>query len=376
MTEPFKNLLNKNIIEGMAVHLKKHWPDFDDKGFVSQATYKLDSLELKARSEQITQSLITYLPDDFNQAGKVLLACLGTPLGDEGISTATVDDNGIAGWAINTLAHYVGLQGQDHFDLSMRLFKEMTKRETAEFGVRFFLLKAPKKTLDVMKNWTSDKDRHVRRLASEGCRPRLPWSMQLPDFIQDPEPVIEILECLKSDKEDYVRRSVANNLNDIAKDHPDRVAEIAKQWLVETSKERQKLVRHACRTLIKQGHKKTLTVLGYKEPKLKKCRLEIATPKVKFGNALQFTFSTQSDSNTDQLLMIDYIIHHQKANGKTSPKVFKWKNTNLKVNDALEASRKHAIKKITTRVYYPGLHSVEIIVNGISMAKSDFRLVM
>ncbi len=375
MAEPFKNLLNKEIIEGMAEHFKRQWPRFDAKGFVTAATKDLDALELKARTERITDTMIEYLPADFEKAGEIILASLGHPLDDD-ISAGTVDAKGIAGWAITPLTHYVGLRGHDHFDLSMTLLKEMTKRASSEFGIRFFLLESPAKTLSVLKTWTTDNNPHVRRLVSEGIRPRLPWAMRLPIFIKDPLPVIDLLERLKDDDEEYVRRSVANNLNDIAKDHPDVVAEIAAQWIKGASEERKKLIRHACRTLIKNGHKKTLEVLGFKTPKIKQASIDILTPEVVFGDALQFTLSLCSDFNQDQALMIDYIIHHQKANGTTSPKVFKWRMTTLPANKMLSSTKKHAIKEITTRVYYPGVHTVEVMVNGVSVGAADFQLLM
>ena len=375
MAEPFKNLLNKDVIKGMAMHFQRQWSKFDAKGFVAAATKDLDTLELKARTEHITNTMIDYLPADFKKAGKIMLASLGSPLGDD-LSAGTVDAKGIAGWAVTPLTHYVGLRGHDHFDLSMNLFKEMTKRASSEFGIRFFLLASPQKTLSVMKTWTTDCNQHVRRLASEGSRPRLPWAMHLPVFIKDPAPVLEILEKLKDDDKEYVRRSVANSLNDIAKDNSELVAKTAAQWMKGASQERKKLIRHACRTLVKGGHKKTLKVLGFKPPKIKKASIKIVTPKVIFGDALQFTFTINSDVNQKQALMIDYIIHHQKAKGKTSPKVFKWRTTTLTGKKSLTLDKKHVIRKITTRVYYPGVHMVEIMVNGVSMAKADFQLLM
>lgn len=375
MAEPFKNLLNKKIIEAMAAHFLRQWPEFDCKGFVAMATKDLDALELKARTERISETMIEYLPADFEKAAKIMLASLGTPLAVD-ISAGTVDTKGIAGWAIMPMTHYVGLRGHEHFDLSMTLFKEMTKRASAEFGIRFFILASPGKTLNRLKTWTTDDNPHVRRLVSEGIRPRLPWAMRLPIFIKDPAPVIDLLERLKDDNEEYVRRSVANNLNDIAKDHPDMVAEIAAQWLQDASQERKRLIRHACRTLIKNGHKKTLSVLGFKPAKIKHASIDILTPTVVFGDALQFTFSLCSELDKDQAVIIDYIIHHQKANGKTSPKVFKWKTTRLTTNKSMTSTKKHAIKKITTREYYQGLHRVEVMVNGASVAAADFMLLM
>ena len=320
-------------------------------------------------------AMITHLPSDFVKAGEIILGSL-SPSRDGNIFGVTVDEDGIAGWAIMPMAHYVGLRGHDHFDLSMTLFKELTKRFTSEFGIRFFLLESPKKTLSILKEWTNDSDRHVRRLVSEGIRPRLPWAMQLPLFIQDPSPVIALLEILKDDEEEYVRRSVANNLNDIAKDHPEIVADIAEKWMRGASKNREKLIRHGCRTLIKNGHKRVLRVFGYESPKVQQAIIDIKTPEVVFGNALEFSLSILSDSLHPQSLMIDYVLHHKKANGKTTPKVFKWRTKILEENKPLTLTKKHCIKKITTRVYYPGIHRLEIMVNGVSVGIADFNLLI
>jgi len=256
------------------------------------------------------------------------------------------------------------------------LFKEMTKRSSSEFGIRFFLLAEPGRTLSVLESWVGDSNVHVRRLISEGTRPRLPWAMRLPAFIDDPAPLLPLLAALKDDGEEYVRRSVANNLNDIAKDHPDIVSRIARQWLKGADKNRRKLIRHACRTLIKQGHKGTLKALGYGTPCVEMDMLRISTPRVTFGTALEFELSLTSTADRPQSLVVDYAIHHRKANGATTPKVFKWKTATLAPGATLRAKRKHAIRKITTRVYYPGKHRLEIFVNGVSLGIEDFELIM
>ena len=375
MPEPFKNMLNKTIISGMGDHFSKAWPEFDRAAFIITATKNLDTLELKERSTQITHAMETFLPNNFKGAAAIILGSLAPDDGLD-ISNFEADSRGIAGWAVMPMAHYVGLYGLGHFVLSMTLLKEMTKRSSSEFGIRFFLLKESKRTLSVLEKWTRDSSHHVRRLVSEGTRPRLPWAMRLPNFVKDPSPILPLLETLKDDEEEYVRRSVANNLNDIAKDHPDMVAKIAKRWLNGASKERKKLVRHACRTLIKQGHPKTLKALGYGPPCIKLEKLKILTARVPFGDSLLVELCLTSTSKKAQPLIIDYAIHHRKANGGTKAKVFKWKKTTLTPLATLKAKRKHAFKKITTRVYYPGTHKFEILVNGISFGIKTFKLIM
>jgi len=373
VAEPFKNKFNQKIIKGMGQHFKNQYPEFDAQGFYTLASTNLEALELKQRSEQIMNAMVEYLPADYQKAGEVILASL-SPAPDADIFASTVDDSGIAGWAIMPITHYVGLYGQHHFALSMNLLKELTKRFSSEFGIRFFLLNDPQKTLSVVQEWATDNNRHVRRLASEGIRPRLPWAMQLPLFIKAPSPIINVLSLLKDDEDEYVRRSVANNLNDISKDHPDLVADITEKWMVGANKNRIKLLRHACRTLIKQGHKKALSVFGYHSAEIKQVSMTLHTPEVTLGNTLQFTVSASSNAQHEQPLMIDYVIYHQKANGTLSPKVFKWRKRTLMPAETLSLSKQHPIKKITTRKYYQGLHSIEIMINGVAVAKTDFNL--
>ncbi len=372
MPEPFKNEFNPKMIAQMGEHLQRAWPEFNTKEYIKTATKNLENLELKERLVNIAEALTVYLPDDFEHSVFILLKSLA-PYNEDWQAGKEL---GITGWGTLPLNHYVSQNGLQHFDTSMAFFKEVTSRFSAEFDIRFFLIDDQERTLKLLSSWTKDPNHHVRRLVSEGTRPRLPWAMTLQTFIDDPAPILPLLEALKDDDEEYVRRSVANNLNDIAKDHPDLVAEIAKKWLKNADKNRQRLVKHACRTLIKKGHKDALDALGYGPPNVILEDLVIQTPEVKFGNTLIFDLVIKSTSNKAQDLIIDYAIHHRKANGSTSPKVFKWKNISLKPSATLTTTKKHAIKPITTRTYYSGIHSVEIFVNGVSLGRKDFELSM
>ncbi len=374
MPEPFKNLFSVKVINHMGDHFARVWPKFLRDKFVAAAANRLEDLELKQRSQQIMEAMIAHLPDDFQSAGGIMMESLA-PENHVREKEDSICPDGISGWAIMPMTHYVGLQGLDHFDLSMELMREMTKRFTSEFGIRFLIIAEPELSLSLFKEWVKDPNEHVRRLVSEGTRPRLPWAMQLTDFVTDPNPTLPLLEALKDDDSEYVRRSVANHLNDISKDHPEVVARIAYQWLQgDVSQDRQRLVKHACRSLIKQGHTATLKAFGYSEPKVKIGNLKILTPVVDFGDSLEFELSLESRSKKKQPLIIDYAVHHQKANGKLTPKVFKWKTVSLAGGMPFVATRKHSIRKISTRRYYPGLHRLEILVNGKSLAVKNFEL--
>ncbi len=375
MADAFKNVFNAELIAMMARHFKRVWAGFDELAFIDHAGRDLDSLELKQRSDQITQAMVETLPQHFTEAATVVIASLH-PKDDIDLSDMGSDDRGLRGWATMPMTEYVGRHGIADFDLGMTVQKEITKRGSSEFGIRRFIIANQDRALATLADWAGDQNYHVRRLVSEGSRPRLPWAIRLPSLIDDPSPLFPILERLKDDDEEYVRRSVANNLNDIAKDHADKIAEIAAAWSTDANPARHKLIRHACRSLVKQGHKPTLAALGYKAPEVNLARFNILTPKVAFGDKLQFEIALRSTANNSQNLIVDYVIHHMKANGKQSPKVFKWKTLKLKRNECHQASRNHAIKPITTRKYYPGAHKVVIQINGETLGSASFELMM
>lgn len=379
MPEPFKNSFNRELIAAMAGHLAPATAacgasSFDEAGFQAAAGRDLDTLELKERSSQIATALHEYLPEDFPTAAEVLRASLHPGENTELAAGGGENAHGIRSWAVMPMSQFVARHGLDHFDLSLELLSDMTKRFSSEFAIRSFLLADPGRTLEVMESWVRDPNHHVRRLVSEGTRPRLPWAERLPAFIEDPSPLLPLLEALRDDSSEYVRPSVANNLNDIAKDHPDLVAEIAHRWLKGASKDRERLVRHACRTLIKQGHSGALAALGYGPPRVTLEVLKILTPIVRLGEKLAFEVVLRSDADEAQRLVLDYVIHHRKANGQTSPKVFKWKTLTLEKGKTHGATRRHAIRPITTRKYYPGTHFLELQVNGRVMGREEFEL--
>ncbi len=375
MPEPFKNNFDEKAIRSMAAHFERVAPGFDRTGFITYATEGLECLELKARSNRIVDAMEEYLPDNFPAAADVLVASLAprAELADgELVNGDSV--NGIRGWLIMPVADYVARRGQTHLALSLDVLKEMTSRFSSEFAIRPFLHSQTEATLEIISQWVADDDEHVRRLVSEGTRPRLPWGMRLSGFVSDPEPLLPLLDRLKDDPSEYVRRSVANNLNDVAKDHADWVVDIARDWLQEASNARQRLVRHALRTLIKAGHPGALQVLGYGPAELKIRRFDIQQAQVMLGGAVEFDLELESSSEREQPLIIDYALHHRRADGKTMAKVFKWKTLTLDGGAYFHGTKRHSMKPITTRRYYAGEHTVEILVNGQSLACRAFWL--
>tara|TARA_R110002072_G_scaffold122685_5_gene257476 strand:+ start:1174 stop:2370 length:1197 start_codon:yes stop_codon:yes gene_type:complete len=381
--EPFKLVFNEQLVDAFALCISRCDDSFDVDGFKQAIIPTLDKLELKARSNLIADSLHRFLPENSDEREGILFSILH-PDGHNNDSIISSED-GITGWGTLPMASLVGEYGVGDFSRSMNALKVMTGHFSSEFAIRFLILKDSEQALSILLSWLTDQDKHVRRLISEGTRPRLPWAMQLPEFIAKPEKILPLLLSLRDDQEEYVRRSVANNLNDIAKDHPDLVANIAVEWMHDVhenrldktvTRNRERLVRHACRTLIKQGHATALSAFGLNAPKLESSRLLLSSQIVKFGDSLEFELSLQSNSETQQKLVIDYVIHFKKANGKTSPKVFKGSKQTLPANGSLTIKRKHAIKAITTRTYYAGEHFINLRVNGQDYPECPFSLVI
>ncbi|MCW9033311.1 MAG: hypothetical protein OQJ97_03755 [Rhodospirillales bacterium] len=373
--EPFKENFNEAAICSMAKNLVRVAQNFDGDGFITFATKGLDKLELKQRSERITDALEKYLPNDFSTATNILLASLEPQL-DPTIDHEKSDNSeqGIKGWPIMPMAEYIARRGQQNVKLSLDVLKKMTPLFSSEFAIRPFLQNHQELTLKTITPWTKDQDEHVRRLVSEGTRPRLPWGIRLTTFVKDPKPVVQLLETLKDDPSEYVRRSVANNLNDISKDHPELAVTVAQSWMKDASHERKRLIRHGLRSLIKAGNSGALKVLGYGPVKVNLQDFTLKTPSVTLGGALEFSLSISSYTQEKQPIIIDYKVYHMRANGKLSPKVFKWKTITIQKDKPLCFSRRHSIKPITTRRYYPGNHRVEIMINGETICGEDFTL--
>lgn len=365
MAEPLKNLLHPGLVTDMAGHISRVAPDFDAGRFTALATDGMETLELMQRAERIRDALTQTLPTDYAAAADILHKALPT----EG-------KPGLSGWALLPVNQFVSEHGLGHFELSLALLKALTPYFTAEFGIRRFIHTEQDRALAEISGWVTDANHHVRRLASEGARPRLPWAMRLPALVKEPAAILPILVALIDDPEDYVRRSVANSLNDIAKDHPALVADFVEHHIDGASTERRQLLRHASRTLLKKGDTKALANFGFAAARGITASLTVATPVVTFGDKLGFSISVSSADAQPQRLMIDYAIHHVKANGTLAPKVFKWKVLDLPAGGRQSIDKDHAIRTITTRVYYPGRHRIEILINGTVSAAADFDLRM
>ncbi|XUR35399.1 DNA alkylation repair protein [Rhizobium leguminosarum bv. trifolii] len=332
MPEPLKNLLHEALVGDMADRIAGNAPTFDKKRFVMLATDGLGALELMERSALIRDALFATLPGDFREAAAIFKASL-----------PTAGSPGLSGWMLLPINQFIAARGLDHFDLGLELLKALTPHFTAEFGIRPFIHRDQQRALAIISGWVDDPDQHVRRLASEGTRPRLPWAMRLPQLVKDPAPILPILTALMDDPEDYVRRSVANSLNDVAKDHPDLVAAFIASHIEGASPERRWLLKHASRTLMKNGHAQALANFGFAASDSLECELRLVNGEVMFGEGLDFEIRVTNAGERAQSLMIDYAVHHVKSDGSLSPKVFKCKAILLAPGQSHTIERRHAI---------------------------------
>lgn len=372
--ELMKNGLAQPAISRISNALTKVIDNFDAQTFEQSCLNGLNELELKARVNHIISILHDYLPENFPKAAEIL------------ISIADVWDFGNAEDSLKSFAawpiiDYFSIYGLEHPEESLSGLKQLTHLHSAEFAIRAFIVKYPEYCRQQFTLWVKDESEDVRRLVSEGTRPKLPWGLQLKQFVVDPTPNLPLLTSLKSDVSLYVRRSVANHLNDIAKDHPDVVINTCKQWTNDKNKSNKKeidwVIKHATRTLVKNGCAEVFPLLGYTEnPDVCIDEIVLSNSIVKLGETISFETNIRSVSHKPQHFVIDYAIHFVKANGKQQGKVFKLKNVTLQPNERVKISKSFSFKAITTRKYYIGEHKIELLVNGKAIAAAkNFDLV-
>ena len=345
----------------VAVH-----PGFAAETFLADALDGYEKLELTPRARQIAVALRRHLPADYDEAIAVLMASL-PPRTEEGGLT------GMATFFYAPHVYFVAQFGLDHWETSMCAQYELTQRFTAEFSIRAFLEREPDRTLARLREWASDPGEDVRRLVSEGTRPRLPWAPRLRRFMVDPSPVLELLELLKDDPSLYVRRSVANNLNDIGKDHPDLLVETCRRWLDGASEARRWVIRHALRSAVKRGDRAALEVLGFDaDHGAEITDAAITPPRARIGDAVRIAFTVGNTSTSRTTINVDLRVHFAKANGGTIPKVFKVRALELEAGEQAVVSKLISLRQQTTRRHYRGQHRVEAIVNGETIPVGSF----
>lgn len=367
----FSEVINIQTVQKIGASIKTVWANFEVEKLIKKVKPTLSSLAFKDRANLIAEVLHELLPKDFGVAGQILLDTFGQELDNP-------DFTGEHAFMYMPHGVYVSRYGleEEHFELSTKFLYEMTKRFSAEFAIRPFLNKFPKKMLKKLQIWVKDDNQHVRRLVSEGTRPRLPWAARVKVYDEDYKVIMDLLAALKNDTELYVRRSVANHLNDLTKDRKALVLDHLEAWNKKPNKNIKWLTKHALRTLVKAGDAGALKILGFSDnPQVEVLNFELEASQLKLGKKLIFSFDIQSQIKDKQALVVDYIIYFKKSNGSQSPKVFKLKILDLEGGKVIQLKKKQTIQQLSTRVLYEGMHAVELQINGKSFGKKDFELI-
>jgi 3-methyladenine DNA glycosylase AlkC len=353
-------LLSADTVAGLAGHLSRAGGGLPVPRLRERAA-ALDGLSYSGRVAAVRDAVLADLPEDYARFERIVRTAL--------------EDPGFTGWMTMPVGEAVALRGLGVFEPALDLLAALTPRLTSESAVRPFLRADQARALPVFLEWAGHPDEHVRRLASEGSRPRLPWAPRLPSLIADPAPAVPVLDRLRHDESEYVRRSVANHVNDISRDHPAVATGIARRWLADPGPATGRLVRHALRTLVKAGDPEALTLLGHSPGAAVAVEGPgIGTPVVRVGEYLVFDWAVTNTGRETVHAVIDYVVHHVKANGSRTPKVFKLTTRELAPGERLAGTRRHSFRPITTRRYHPGVHEVGVQVNGRPHGTAAFEL--
>ncbi len=342
-----KDELSIDMVERLGSELIGAWVDFPVDRWLALAGNGLEDLELLERVNHLATVLGLCLPDEFPEAAAVL---------DQALRSES-----FTGWMTLSCGKYVADVGIDQPHVALPLLARLSPRFSSEFPVRFFIEAHPEVTFDYLHRWTTHADEHVRRLVSEGTRPRLPWASRLRGLMEDPSPSVELLDRLFDDESEYVRRSVANHLNDISKDHPELAVEIARDWLADST-HGDWVIRRGLRSLAKQGRHDALEVLGFDlDVSLTATELSVEPLTIVIGETV--TISAELVAERPVKASVDYIVHHQGVRGVKEGKVFKLKTCTLGP-EPTSITKRHTFKHVSIRSIHPGTHKIELQVNG------------
>ncbi len=357
MAEPLKNMYNPDFVQNLSTALQNVDEKFQQKAFTkSVLNSEWNDLELKSRTLHISTQMEAYLQYDYKEQIDVLRKVAPH----------------FSGFTATIFPTFVEIFGLTYVETSLHALEEFTQYSTSEFAIRPFLANDPN-LIQVMYKWSKSPNFHVRRLASEGCRPLLPWAMKLHNYVADPTPLIPILETLKNDPEDYVYRSVANNLNDISKNHPDLVLNLCKKWIKE-SKTTQWVAKHALRTLLKKGNQSAMALFDFGSIKaIKTNTFRVLDKQIKIGNASKLEIGIANKGALAKF-RLEYAVRYLKNNGSHNEKVFQLRETKVATGETLEFTKKVDFKDLSTRKHYAGLHYFILKVNGIPVERIEFEL--
>ena len=360
MPELLKNMFNYDLIRKVAVDIQAVYNPFPIDEFIESVLDKTwENLELKDRSYRISANLGKYLPADYGTAISII---------DKVVMNYGSWLDGF-GWFFPLFVEIFG-QDEINWDISIAAMERYTPYASSELAVRPFIIKHEERMMAQMYVWSEHENELVRRLACEGCRPALPWALALNSFKKDPAPILPILEKLKTDPSLHVRKSVANNLNDISKTHPDLVVRIAKDWYGK-NEYTDWIVKHGCRTLLKKGNREVLAIFGHADDgSVDVESFALGAPVISIGEDITFSFTVITKEAVKARL--EYGVDYVKSGGKRNRKIFKISEISLKENEKKLYTRKHSFADVSTRKHYPGVHSITLIVNGTDRGTLDF----
>jgi len=367
MAEALKHIYNKTFFDQLTQALQESISGFDKKAFLKAIHDKnWEQRELKDRMKHIAFVMHQFLHQDFAKDVKTLFILIDR-LRKNGARESSFE--------YMFLPEYIEAYGIQHPDLAIKAFERITPFTSCEFAVRPFIKKYPDQMMAQMLSWATHANHHVRRFASEGCRPRLPWAMALPDLKKNPKAILPILEKLKQDPSEYVRRSVANNLNDIIKDNPEVVLKLAQQW---TGKHEHTdaILKHGTRTLLKQGHVEALSLFGFSaDTNCEVLQFTVTNKQLRIGEHLHFSFQLCNNHKKNHKLRLEYRIYYVKSNGKQSAKIFKITENHFNTGEVYSFQRKQSFQDMTTRKHYHGVHKICLVVNGTELSSKTFKLI-
>ena len=364
----FREAYSIGVVHRIAEQICAAWDGFVAERFLGVVLPGYEDRGFGDRARRIVAGLEATLPEDFPEAAAILVRALGPEPNPESELT------GFEGFYVVPYTMYVSRHGMEHLETSLDALYEMTKRFSAESEIRPFLLRYPVQTIEFLRRLTTDVSPYARRLASEGTRPRLPLASRLPAFQRDPAPVIGLLDALVTDPSEMVRRSVANNVNDISKDNPEIAVETLRTWRERYPRETtERIIRHALRTLIKRDHPGALALLGFETTGLALESWTAEPSTLALGGALTFCATLASTVDADQKIALNYVIHFVKARGERKPKVFRLPDKTLSAGGTLTIERTHVFRDYRNQRFYPGTHRIELVANGRVLAGSDFQ---
>lgn len=351
-------LFSREALGTFVAAVKDAYPPFNCKLFLDKVFDETwDQRELKDRMRHITESLHKTLPDDYEDALAILWRAI--PAGRGFLPVACSD--------------YVACYGLEHWDLSLAALAHFTRYGSSEFAIRPFISRDPKRAMAALVGWAANENEHVRRLASEGCRPRLPWGLALGAFKRDPSPILPILELLKSDESEYVRTSVANNLNDISKDHPDVTLEVATRWYGQDSRTN-RIVRHALRTLLKAGNPAALALVGVaSNERVAISEFTLDKGAAPVGSSVGYSFVVAVSGEEPCLVRLELRVDYARPKGRSSRKVFAIRTVSIEPGRKV-FKRRLSLGNHSTRQHFPGPHRLALIANGVQVAEAKLEV--